>query len=73
MPQWLTSPTGIHEDTGLTPGLAQWVGDPVLLWLWGRLEAVTLIGPLAWGSMGAALERQKKKKKKKMVSWKFIV
>ena len=31
MAQWLTNPTGNHEVAGLTPGLAQWVKDPVLL------------------------------------------
>ena len=31
MAQWLTNPTSNHEVTGLIPGLAQWVKDPVLL------------------------------------------
>ena len=40
----------------------------MLLWLWHRLVATSLMRPLAWESpcaMGAALEKTKKKKKKK--------
>ena len=28
--QRLTSPTRIHEDVSMIPGLAEWVKDPVL-------------------------------------------
>ena len=48
MAQQLTNPTSVHEGAGLIPGLAQWVEDLVLLWLWPRLAATALIPPLAW-------------------------
>ena len=39
--------------------------DPAFLWLWHRLAAAALTGPLAWESphaVGAALKSKKKKK-----------
>ena len=44
----VTSLTGMGEDTGLIPGLAQLVKDLALLWLLCRPAAAAPIHPLAW-------------------------
>ena len=51
-----------HEVEGLIPGLAQWVKDLMLPWLWYRLAAVAPVGPLALeppDATGATLKSKK--------------
>ena len=67
--QWLMKPTGNHEVVGSIPGLAQWVGDPTLLWLWHRPAATAPIRPPCLGisiCRGCGPRKAKKSQKKKI-------
>ena len=56
----------------MIPGLAQWIEDLALLWLWCRPVAISLIPPLAWElphAMDVAPKRPKIKKRERNIKF----
>ena len=59
MAQWKQTRVVSMRIQVQSPGLAQWVKDLVLLWLWCRSSATAPIRPLAWEPPGKKKKRVK--------------
>ena len=70
--QSLASLSGLRIRVTLTYSIGcRWGSDLALLWLWCRLAAVALIGPLAWEPLcatGVALKSKKERKRPESLS-----
>ena len=67
MAQQAMNPASICDTAGAIPGLAQWIKDLALPWLWCRLAVAAPILPLAWELpyvAGLALKSKTKMKTK---------